>query len=144
MVIDNISSLPPIYQKQALEKLKVAKKVKPCKSAADNPFDSQLEEDYYNAVVWPLLRKEEIISCELHKEFLLFEKTQYGDITLPKAVYKPDFVLTFKDGSVIVVEVKNKKIRKLQRDYPLRRRIFIEQYCIPKGWVFKEVINEDG
>lgn len=44
----------------------------------------------------------------------------------------------FRDGAVVVVEVKSKKIKKLQREYHIRRRLFIEKYCRPSGWKLTE------
>ncbi|WNS40840.1 hypothetical protein [Paenibacillus sp. MMS20-IR301] len=51
--------------------------------------------------------------------------------------------MELKDGSVEVVEIKGRVIKKLQRDYPLRRQLFILNYCIPNNWKFKEVHDDE-
>ena len=41
------------------------------------------------------------------------------------------------------IEVKGKAMKKLQRDYPLRRQLFLLRYAVPKGWAFLEIPAED-
>ena len=50
----------------------------------------------------------------------------------------PDFVLTYADGTVEIVEVKSKFTRRMQRDYIYRRRLFIDLVAEPRGWKFVE------
>lgn len=57
--------------------------------------------------------------------------------------YTPDFVLTYADGTVEVVEVKSKFTRRQQRDYIHRRRMFIDLVAEPRGWRFVEHITPD-
>ena len=42
-----------------------------------------------------------------------------------------------------IVEVKSKFVRRMQRDYPVRRRVFLEQIARPAGWRFTEIITAD-
>lgn len=55
----------------------------------------------------------------------------------------PDFFVTYTNGLVEAIEVKHAAIRRLQRDYIYRRRLFIELYARPNGWKFTEYIQED-
>ena len=52
----------------------------------------------------------------------------------------PDFFIVYKNGSVEVVEVKSKAVRRLQGSYVYRRRLFIELFARPNGWKFTEAI----
>lgn len=67
----------------------------------------------------------------------------YGNVKLPAMHYTPDFVLTYADGTVEVVEVKSKFTRRQQRDYIHRRRMFIDLVAEPRGWRFVEHITPD-
>ena len=58
--------------------------------------------------------------------------------------YTADFRLDYVDGTVEIVEVKSKFVKRMQRDYHIRRRIFIEKYARPNGWKFTEVITCDS
>ena len=62
---------------------------------------------------------------------------------LPAVHYTPDFVLTYADGTVEAVEVKSKFVRRQQRDYIHRRRMFIDIVAEPRGWHFIEHITAD-
>ena len=70
--------------------------------------------------------------------FELMPEKAYCGLKLPKARYKPDFVLTYADGTVEIVEVKSKFTRRMQRDYIYRRRLFIDLVAEPRGWKFTE------
>lgn len=71
------------------------------------------------------------------------EDRAYGNVKLPAMHYTPDFVLTYADGTVEVVEVKSKFTRRQQRDYIHRRRMFIDLVAEPRGWRFVEHITPD-
>lgn len=73
--------------------------------------------------------------------FDLLPEKEYCELKLPAAHYTPDFVLTYADGTVEVVEVKSKFTRRAQRDYIYRRRLFIDLYAEPRGWKFTEYIT---
>ena len=60
-----------------------------------------------------------------------------------EAQVTPDFVLTYADGTVEAVEVKSKFVRRQQRDYIHRRRMFIDLVAEPRGWHFIEHITAD-
>ena len=89
--------------------------------------ESNLEQQYYTAVIWPRMLAGQVVSCELQKRFELY----------------PDFFVTYTNGLVEAIEVKHAAIRRLQRDYIYRRRLFIELYARPNGWKFTEYIQED-
>ena len=74
----------------------------------------------------------------------LLPKSDYCGLRLPAAHYTPDFVIEYTNGTVEVVEVKHEAIRALQGSYVYRRRLFIEKYARPNGWVFTEYIKHEG
>ena len=105
--------------------------------------DSELERRYYAAELWPKIMAGLVAQVELHKQFLLYPADTYCGLRLPAAHYTPDFLVTYTNGTVEAVEVKHAKIRKLQRDYIYRRRLFIEKYARPNGWKFTEYIESE-
>ena len=104
--------------------------------------DSELERQYYAAVLWPKIMAGLVVSVELHKRFTLYPADTYCGLRLPAAHYTPDFFITYQNGTVEAVEVKSAAVRKLQRDYIYRRRLFIERFARPNGWRFTEYIQE--
>ena len=106
-------------------------------------FDSEAERIYYYDYLYPLLLIKEIKSVELHKSFEILSAINQNGIKLKAKVYTPDFIIHYPNGSVKVVEIKGKVIKKLQRDYQLRKHLFIEKYVLPNGWEFEEIIAED-
>lgn len=140
----DIRQLGPDAQRQVREKLarQDTEKRNHAVALSLDEFDSNLERDYYLAEILPLIQRGLIERVELHRSFELFAPDKFCGIRLSKIEYTPDFVVTYADGRATeVVEVKHRKIKQLQRDYALRRRIFIEQYARPCGWAFKEVIS---
>ena len=109
---------------------------------AKDEFQSYAERLYWETVIQPLMLVGEIVSFDLHRSFEVVPAVKWGNVSLRAKSYTPDFFLTMKDGSIKVVEIKGKVVRKLQRDYPLRRQLFILNYCIPQGWQFEEVSAE--
>lgn len=104
-------------------------------------FDSEGERQYYNLYIFPRIHSGEITSCELHREFTILDAIpEYG---LRAKVFTPDFILHMKDKTVRVVEMKGSVVKRLQRDYQLRKHLFISRYCIPNGWSFFEEKSED-
>jgi hypothetical protein len=144
----NIEDLPPRYQQQVLEQLarmerRTSKaKMPPAAKATKDKPQSRGEEQFYLAEVLPLVQNGKIVKVQMHKTFLLLEKSEFCGIKLPAAKYTPDFVLTYADGSVEAVEIKCTFTRHSQRDYIYRRRLFIEKYCRPNGWRFREIITD--
>jgi hypothetical protein len=104
-------------------------------------FDSLAEEKYYNEYLFPLLLIKEIESVELHRKFTLIEAIP--EYKIKKIEYTPDFIIHYPNSSIKVVEIKGKVIKKLQRDYHIRKSLFIRDYVIPNGWTFEEIIAED-
>lgn len=113
------------------------------KGRGKSEFQSLAEERYFSLYVQPLMLAKQIVSCEMHESFPIVEQVKLGNTSFRERVYTPDFVLHFADGRTKVVEVKGTKVRKLQRDYPLRRQLFILKYCIPNNWEFEEVNAEE-
>lgn len=105
--------------------------------------DSELERRYYAAELWPKIMAGLVVSVELHKQFLLYPADTYCGLRLPAAHYTPDFVIEYTNGTVEVVEVKHEAIRALQGSYVYRRRLFIEKYARPNGWIFTEYIKHE-
>ena len=148
-----LKDLPPAYRAQAEKQLaEQAKKKKrdpmlaamQQAKAAGRAFDSMGEYEFYIGAVLPKLATGEIKACEQHPRFQLFPAGEYGGLVLGAIQYTADFRLDYADGTVEIVEVKSKFVRKMQRDYPVRRRIFIETIARPAGWRFREIITADS
>ena len=152
-----LKDLPPQMRKQALKKLaeedarkKTALKAVALQRAAETSqsraagFDSKGEYEYYIGTVKPLLSSGKLKSCERQPVFKLFPAGEYMGIKLNAIRYTADFRLDFTDGSVEIVEIKSKFVKRQQRDYHIRKRLFIEQYARPNGWRFTEIITGDS
>ena len=96
------------------------------------------EKRYYREVILPKVACGQIVKVQEQVMFDLLPEKAYCGLKLPKARYKPDFVLTYADGTVEIVEVKSKFTRRMQRDYIYRRRLFIDLVAEPRGWKFTE------
>ena len=146
-----LSDLPPWARAQAERKIAQQKKPGGDKltAAAKNAkviggeFDSIGEYEYYIGTIAPKLAKGEVVKCEKHPRFILFPAAEYGGMKLRAIQYTADFRLDYADGTVEIVEVKSKFVRRMQRDYHIRRRIFLEQVR-PLGWKFTEIITADS
>ena len=144
--------LPPAYRAQAEKQLaqRARKKGDPLAAAASaarstgRSFESRGEYEYYVGAILPKLATGEIKQCEQHPRFLLFPASEYGCVALREIRYTADFRLDYADGSVEIVEVKSKFVRRMQRDYHIRRRIFIETLARPAGWRLTEIITADS
>lgn len=144
----NLEDLPLQYQQQALAQLAQRK----CRKRRErlkcpkpkSEFASRGEYEFYMTQVLPLVRSGKIVDAQAHKAFDLLPAAEYCGIKLPAARYTPDYLLTYSDGSVEAVEIKCKFTRKSQRDYIYRRRLFIEKYCRPNGWRFREIITDES
>ena len=142
-----LKDLPPRMQRQALriiaeEDGKKKNKIEQKQNIEKARFDSRGEYEFYVGEVLPRLRSGEIVACEEHPAFRLFDAAEFCGLKLGNIRYTADFKLTYKDGTVEVIEIKSTFVRKMQRDYPVRRRIFIEKYAQPNGWKFREVITD--
>lgn len=146
-----LEDLPPRMRRQAEEQIalqEVKKKKRDIKSTGPTSheakdFDSRGEWEYYTGEVLPKLQKGIISECKKHPSFVLYEKDVYQGQTLREIKYTPDFELLYADGRVEIVEIKSRFVRRMQRDYHIRRRIFIEKYARPFGWKFTEIITDE-
>jgi hypothetical protein len=111
--------------------------------AAGRDFDSRGEYEFYTGTVLPKIARGEIVACEQHPAFPLFPAGEYDTMKLRPIRYTADFRLTYADGTVEIVEIKSKFVRRMQRDYPVRRRVFLEQIARPAGWKFTEIITAE-
>jgi hypothetical protein len=139
MRIDDLSQLGPAVRAELERQIKERQK-EHCKPKRSDEFDSQLERNFYITDLLPKILNGQIVDIELHKSFELLPKSEYCGLRLPSARYTPDFLVTYRNGTIEAIETKSKAIRKLQRDYIYRRRLFIEKYCRPNGWAFREII----
>ena len=147
-----LSDLPPRYRAQAEAQLAKERKKRsdPLAAAAraakitGKEFDSLGEYEYYIGTVAPKVSWFEIVEWEAHPCFPLFPAGQYGALKLRPVRYTADFRLVYADGTVEIVEIKSKFVRRMQRDYALRRRVFLEQVARPAGWKFTEIITADS
>ena len=96
------------------------------------------EKRYYREVILPKVASGLVVKVQEQIVFELLPEKAYCGLKLPKAQYKPDFVLTYADGTVEIVEVKSRFTRRMQRDYIYRRRLFIDLIAEPRGWKFTE------
>lgn len=147
-----LSDLPPWARAQAEKQLanaegrggksaiEVAAKAA---SKTGKEFDSRGEYEFYMGAVVPGMAAGKIVKCERHPCFNLFPAGEYDGIKLRPIRYTADFRLDYADGSVEIVEIKSKFVRRMQRDYPVRRRVFLEKIR-PLGWKFREVITTDS
>ena len=105
---------------------------KPCREPPES------ERRYYREYILPKVACGQVVQVQQQVAFDLLPEKAYCGLKLPKARYKPDFVLTYADGTVEIVEVKSKFTRRMQRDYIYRRRLFIDLIAEPRGWKFTE------
>lgn len=148
----DLDDLPPRYRAQAEKQLAarhsrtaepLAEAVRRAK-AAGKAFDSRGEYEFYMGTVLPKMARGEIVTCEQHPAFALFPAGEYGALKLRPVRYTADFRLDYADGTVEIVEVKSKFVRRMQRDYPVRRRVFLELVARPAGWKFTEIATAES
>lgn len=112
--------------------------------AIGKDFDSLGEYEFYIGTVVPKLARGEIVEWEAHPCFPLFPAGEFNGMKLRPVRYTADFRLVYADGTVEIVEIKSKFVRRMQRDYAVRRRIFLELVARPAGWKFTEIITADS
>lgn len=134
----DISRFGPDAQRQIAHQLAAGQqqRITPHAKLPKDAFDSNGEREFYLAEVLPGLRNGTIAKCELHRQLELYPAAEFCGKKFPAAVFKPDFVLHYRSGTVEVVEIKSKFTKKKSRDYTLRRRLFIERYARPNGWLW--------
>ncbi len=150
-----LEDLPPRYRAQAERQIAERKKQTgngklrqglPSSGPAGPPSPTveglgnvpESEKRYYREVILPKVACGMVVKVQEQITFELLPEKAYCGLKLPKARYKPDFVLTYADGTVEIVEVKSRFTRRMQRDYIYRRRLFIDIVAEPRGWKFTE------
>lgn len=142
-----LEDLPPRYRAQAEMQILQRKSGKQTKKVPENrqkrerngeKRKPESEKRYYREVILPKVSSGKVVRVQEQLRFDLLAEKLYNGIKLPAAHYTPDFVLTYADGTVEVVEVKSKFTRRMQRDYIYRRRLFIDIVAEPRGWKFTE------
>ena len=142
-----LEDLPPRYREQAERQILQRKSGKQTQKRAENGKNRdgnaekrkpESEKRYYREVILPKVACGLVVKVQEQIVFELLPEKAYCGLKLPKARYKPDFVLTYADGTVEIVEVKSRFTRRMQRDYIYRRRLFIDMIAEPRGWKFTE------
>ena len=142
-----LEDLPPRYRAQAELQILQRKSGKQTQKRAENGKNRdgnaenrkpESEKRYYREVILPKVACGLVVKVQVQIVFELLPEKAYCGLKLPKARYKPDFVLTYADGTVEIVEVKSRFTRRMQRDYIYRRRLFIDLVAEPRGWKFTE------
>lgn len=142
-----LEDLPPRYRAQAELQILQRKSGKQTQKRAENGKNRdgnaenrkpESEKRYYREVILPKVACGLVVKVQEQITFELLPEKAYCGLKLPKARYKPDFVLTYADGTVEIVEVKSRFTRRMQRDYIYRRRLFIDLIAEPRGWKFTE------
>lgn len=142
-----LEDLPPRYRAQAELQILQRKSGKQTQKRAENGKNRdgnaenrkpESEKRYYREAILPKVACGLVVKVQEQIVFELLPEKAYCGLKLPKARYKPDFVLTYADGTVEIVEVKSRFTRRMQRDYIYRRRLFIDLIAEPRGWKFTE------
>lgn len=111
------------------------------RSSKNKDFDSLAEENFYCYYIRPRIATGQIQRCEIHKSFIIIEADPKHNLKAKK--FTPDFILYDKGGDVRVIEMKGSVVKRLQRDYQLRKHLFIEKYCVPNQWEYREEKSEN-
>lgn len=78
-----------------------------------------------------MLEKGEIVKLQLQPQYVLLPSFRDNLGRLERAItYKPDFLLIYPDGKVVVVEAKGFKTP----DYVMRRKLFKHKYSSIEFW----------
>lgn len=107
-------------------------KYRAVKATADGiVFDSKKERDYY-CYLKMLQQAGEVEDIRCQVEYELQPKFKHGGKTIRAIKYIADFVVTNKDGTVDVIDVKGFRTK----EYMLKKKILLFKYPYIK---FKEV-----
>lgn len=105
-------------------------------------FDSVTEMKYYRDVVCPMVESGDIVSCKLQVPYELQPKFVHDNKTVRAIVYVADFVITYKDGSIQVIDIKGcpDSVAKLKRklfwfNYPEIDYRWIKYVKKYGGWI---------
>lgn len=92
-------------------------------------FDSELESRYFLHL--KQLHKDGVVkSFEMQKTYILLEGYVMNGKKRQPVKFTPDFVVTYADGTVQVVDIKGSKFA-VSRDFPLRKKMFEQRYQVP-------------
>lgn len=150
----SLEDLPPRYRAQAETQIAGRKNKKPpaeqslAEAAAaagklGKAFGSRGEYEFYIGEIVPGIQAGLICRATPQVRFDLLPAKEYCGLKLPAAHYTCDYMIEYADGAVEVVEVKSRFVRRAQRDYIYRRRLFVDLIAEPRGWKFREVITDD-
>lgn len=150
----SLEDLPPRYRAQAEAQIAGRKNKKPpaeqslAEAAAaagklGKAFGSRGEYEFYIGEIVPGIQSGLICRATPQVRFDLLPAKEYCGLKLPAAHYTCDYMIEYADGAVEVVEVKSRFVRRAQRDYIYRRRLFVDLIAEPRGWKFREVITDD-
>lgn len=126
-------------KREPLKQFKLVQLKELKKDFVSSDFQSMGEARFYEGVVLPMLLTGVLNACLLHEVFEIVPKVKNGKELLRARIYTPDFFLEYSSGKKRVIEIKDPKVRQMQRDYPLRKQLFLLKYCIPNGWLFEEI-----
>ncbi len=87
-------------------------------------FDSVLEMRYYREVLIPGVESGEIVNYELQKKYQLQPGFTHNGQHIRAVDYVADFVITYRDGHVAVVDTKGKA----DATALLKRKLFYYKY----------------
>ena len=150
----SLEDLPPRYRAQAEAQIAGRKNKKPpaeqslAEAAAaagklGKAFGSRGEYEFYIGEIVPGIQAGLICRATPQVRFDLLPAKEFCGMRLPAARYTCDYMIEYADGAVEVVEVKSRFVRRAQRDYIYRRRLFIDLIAEPKGWRFREIVTDD-
>ena len=146
-----LDDLPPRYRAQA--ELQIAKRKKPpagqtlaeaarAAGRLGKAFGSKGEYEFYIGEIVPGIQAGLICRATPQVRFDLLPAKEFCGLKFPAAHYTCDYMIEYADGTVEVVEIKSKFIRRAQRDYIYRRRLFVDLIAEPKGWRFREIVTD--
>lgn len=95
-------------------------------------FDSEIEMKYYRDVILPNVESGEIIYYERQRKYELQPKFVYQDKTILPINYVADFVVRYKDGNTVVIDIKGTA----DATAKLKKKIFHHQFpLIDYKWI---------
>lgn len=110
---------------------------------ADAEFDSEAERRYYYTVIYPAIQDGTISKVTFHKKFELLPSAENNGKRYRAIHYSPDFFIEYQNCRIDAVEIKGRQIKKMRPDYPIRRLLFITNFCNPNKWHFAEVFDDE-
>jgi len=95
-----------IYKKRSKFNVDQTNKGKQNRTYNNILFDSEIEMKYYRDVVCVGLEDDTIKDCQLQVKYELQPKYKYNGKTILPINYVADFVVTYADDSVVVIDTK--------------------------------------